>query len=107
MLVDVGLDEQGVLLGIQATGNILCQLLQGSAPQVGRCLSNSNGMQVSHKVEALIQVAPGTPVLDGTQVVAQMQVSGGLDAGEHPLLGYSSFSNHITHGKSRSFFVII
>ena len=83
----MGLDEQGVLLGIQTAGNVLCQLLQSAAAQIGRILPDGDGMQVGHEVETLIQVRSGTPVLDGTQVVTQMQVTGGLDAGEHSLLG--------------------
>ena len=34
MLVHMGLNEQGILLGIQAAGNVLGQLLQGAPPQV-------------------------------------------------------------------------
>ena len=91
VLVDMRLDEQGVLLRIQAAGDVLCQLLQSAAAQISRCLTNGDGMQVSHEVEALIQVASGAPVLDGAQIVAQVQITGGLDAGEHSLLCHDFF----------------
>ena len=95
MLMDMALNKQGILLRIQAAGNILCQLLQGSAPQIGGILPDGDGMQVRHKVKALIQIGPGAPVPDGPQVITQMQISAGLDTGEHSLLRLGS--NNFTH----------
>ena len=81
VLVDMALNEQSILLRVQAACNILCQLLQGTAAQVSGVLANGNGMQVSHKIEAVILVGTLCPILNGTQVRAQGQVAGGLDAG--------------------------
>ena len=83
---DVGLDEQGVLLRVQAAGDVLGQLLQGAAAQLGGLLTDGDGVHIGHKVVAVKLLGPGPPVLDGTQVVAQVQIAAGLDAGEHYFL---------------------
>ena len=101
VLVDVALDEQGVLLGVQAAGDILGQLFQGPAAQVGRGLADGDGVHIRHEVETVIIIRTGAPVLDGAQVVAQVQIAGGLDAGEHPLFHNRSFLNNFTHICSR------
>ena len=44
---------------------------------------DGDGMHIGHKVEAVELVRPGAPVLDGSQVVAQVELAAGLDAGEH------------------------
>ena len=85
MLVDMGLDEQGVLLGVQAAGDVLGQLLQGPAAQGCRVLADGDGVQVGHKIEALILIGTLGPVLHRAQVASQGQIAAGLDAGEHPL----------------------
>ena len=81
MLVNMALDKQGVLLRIQTAGNVLSQLLQSAAAQVSGILANGDGMQISHKVETVVLVGTLCPILNGTQVRAQGQVTGGLDAG--------------------------
>ena len=83
MLVNMGLNEESVLLRIQAAGNILSQLLQGPPPQSRRLLPHCDGVHIGHKIVAVELLGPGAPVTDGPQIVAQMQVSAGLDAGEH------------------------
>ena len=50
-------------------------------------------MHIRHKVKTIKLLAPGTPVLDSTEVVTQVQVTAGLDAGEHSFLG-----SHFFHG---------
>ena len=86
VLVHMGLDEQGVLLRIQAAGNVLSQLLQGTAAQICGSLADSNGVQVSHEIEALIQIRSCAPVLDGSEVVSDGEVSRGLNARENYFL---------------------
>ena len=103
MLVYMGLDKQGILLRVEATGNILCQLLQRTAAQIRGILANSNGMHVCHKVEALIQIRPCAPVLNCTQVIPQMQITGGLDAGKHSFPGCVGFGYHLTHNAHTPF----
>ena len=48
--------------------------------------------------EAFIQIAARAPVLDCAQVVAQVQVARGLDAGKHSLLrGIGYDFAHVGH----------
>ena len=51
--------------------------------ELRRGLAHGDGMHIGHKVEAVELVRPGAPVLDGPQVVAQVELAAGLDAGEH------------------------
>ena len=95
VLVYMALDEQGVLLGVKAAGDVLGQLLQGAAAQICGVLPNGNGVQICHEVEAIVVVCPLGPVLHSAQVAAQGQVSGGLDAGEHSFL----LLYYFTHNK--------
>ena len=99
MLVNVALDKQGILLRVQAAGNVLSQLLQGPPAQICRILPDRDGVQIRHEIITVKGISPLRPVLDGAQVRTQGQVTGGLDAGEHPFLG--SFRNNFTHKHSR------
>ena len=82
MLLDVGLDVEGVLLGVKTAGHVEGEGLVGAAAKVGGHLTDGDGMLVHHAVEALILLGVGREILDGTKVVADGQVSAGLDAGE-------------------------
>ena len=107
MLVNMALNKQSVLFRIQTAGDILSQLLQRTATQVSRVLPNSNGMQVSHKVEAIIFLCALGPVLHSTKVRAERQIAGGFNARKHSLFLYRFFLNDITHCGSLSFSQII
>ena len=102
VLVDVALDEQGVLLRIEAAGDILCKLLERAAAQLRGILPHGEGVQVGHEVVAVKLIGPRAPVLDRAQIVAQMQVAGGLDAREHYFFLYFVF-----HGCTLLFIQII
>ena len=94
MLMDMALNKQRILLGIQAAGNILGQLLQGTPAQVCGILPHSNGMQIRHKVETVKLICPLSPILHSAQIRAQGQITGGLDAGEHSFLCCNFFHNN-------------
>ena len=83
VLVDVGLDKEGVLLRVQAAGDILGQLLQRPAAQGGGVMAHRNGVEIRHKVVAVELLCPGPPVPYRPQVGAQCQITAGLDTGEH------------------------
>ena len=83
VLVHVGLDKNCVALRVQTAGDVLGHLLQSAAAELRRGLAHGDGMHIGHKVEAVELVRPGAPVLDGPQVVAQVELAAGLDAGEH------------------------
>ena len=110
VLVHMALDEQGVLLRIQAAGDVLSQLLQSPPPQIRGILPDGDGMEVCHKVEAVVFLRPLSPVFHGTQIAAQGQIAGGLDAGEHPLFRRGLIGKHFTHNvhiPSSEFFLIL
>ncbi len=88
MLVHVGLDKNCVALRVQTAGDVLSHLLQSAAAELRRGLAHGDGMHIGHKVEAVELVRPGAPVLDGSQVVAQVELAAGLDAGEHDFSGF-------------------
>ena len=83
VLMDVGLDKQGAFLRVQTAGNILRQLLQGAAAQGGGVLADCNGVQIGHKVVAVVFLDHLWPVAQGSQIGTQGQIAAGLDAGEH------------------------
>ena len=81
MLMNMALDKQRILLGVQTAGNVLGKLLQRTAAQIRGILPDGNGMQVSHKIEAVVLVRTLCPILHSTKIRAQGQITGGLDAG--------------------------
>ena len=106
VLTDMALDKQGVLLRVKTAGNVLRQLLQRAAAQVSRVLANGDGVKVCHKIEAVILLAAFRPILNGSQIAAQGQITGGLNAGKHSLFFFDFFHcihtsiqgyNHIAH----------
>ena len=82
VLLDVGLDVEGILLGVQTAGHVEGQGLVGAAAEVGGDLADGDGVLVHHAVEALVLLGVGGEILQGAKVVADGQVSAGLDAGE-------------------------
>ena len=86
MLVHMALQEEGVLLRVEAAGDVLGQLRGGAAAQLLRVLPHGQGVQVGHEVKAVELLGQLRPVFHRAQVVAQVQVAGGLDAGEHDFL---------------------
>ena len=83
VLMDMALDKQGVLLRVQAAGDVLGQLGHGAPAQLRRVLPHGDAVQVRHEIVAVKFLRQGRPVLHRAQIVAQVQVAGGLDAGEH------------------------
>ena len=79
----VALDEEGILLGVQAAGDILGQLAQGPPPQVRRVLPHGDGVLVHDAVVAVIGLAELHPVADGAHIGTQGQFAAGLDAAEY------------------------
>ena len=65
---DVGLDEQDVLLRVQAAGNIGRHLGQGVAAQVRRHLPHRDGVHIRQHVIAVIFIGQSRPVFDRAQI---------------------------------------
>ena len=56
--------------------------LQGLGPQLGRVLGDGEGVEVDDAEVGVVGVLVVDPVADGPQVVAEVDVTGGLDAGQ-------------------------
>ncbi len=82
---DLALIEDDASLGIDAGGQISGGHLAGVSTQQGRVLPDGDGVQVDDAVDALVLVLQRNEVSDRTQVVAQVQVAGRLNAGKNPL----------------------
>ena len=95
---NMGLDKQGILFGIQAAGNIGSQLLNGPAAQVSGILTDRDRMLIRHKIITVKIIHPVCPVLDGSQIIAQMQVAAGLYAGQHYFLFFHIYVSFRTAG---------
>ena len=82
---NVGLDEEDVLLRVQAAGDVSRQLGDGMAAQLRRHLPDGDGVHIRHHIVAVILVRESRPVADRAEIGAQGQVAGGLDAAQNPL----------------------
>ena len=80
VLRHVGLDEQRVLLGVQAAGDVLRQLLEASSSEVHRNLPHGDGVHVHDAVQAVILVLQRDPVFDCAHIRAQRQIAARLNA---------------------------
>ena len=81
----VGLNEEGVLLGVEAAGHVECEGLVGSLAQLGRYLSNGNCVKVNYAVECLVILGESGEILDCAEVVSYGKVSRGLYSRENDL----------------------
>jgi hypothetical protein len=61
-------------------GDFACGL-----PEFGWVLLNRNRVHIDHAEEAFIVMLHGDPVADSAQIIAKVQVSGRLHAGEYPV----------------------
>ncbi len=86
VLVHMALDKEGVLLRVKAAGDILGQLGHGAAAQLCRILPHGDAVQVGHEIITVEFVGQCRPVFHRAQVIAQVQIAGGLNAGEHGFL---------------------
>ena len=83
VLVDMTLDEQRRDVGVDADGQQhLCDL-EGASPQLGRILRLGERVQIDHAVERVGAVLIGHPVPERAEQVAELHITGGLDAREH------------------------
>ena len=90
VLGHVALDEQRAALGVEAGGQEVERGLVGPGPQLVRVDVEGQGVQVDDAVEGVVDVLVGHPVADGPEVVPQVEVAAGLQAGENSGHGGSS-----------------
>ena len=77
-----GLVEDDVLLGIDARRDHGGGHFAGIGDQFLRVLPHGDRMHVDDAENALEVVLEGNPVADCAEIVAEMEVAGGLNAGE-------------------------
>ena len=87
------LEVNDVLLRVKAAGDVLRKLRDRAAAQLCGVLTHGQAVQVGHEIIAVKLVSELRPVLDRAEVVAEVQVTGGLDAREHSFL----FSSVVIH----------
>ena len=93
VLGHVALHEQRAALRVQPGPEQLRGRDPGPAAQQGRVVPHRDRVQVHHAVERVVGLLQRHPLLDGAEVVAQVErVGGGLDAGEHARLMHAGES---------------
>jgi hypothetical protein len=83
VLVHLALGEQRAHLGVEPGGHQDLGDLERLGPQHGRVLGDGERVQVDDAVDGGVVVLRHHPAPDRTQVVAEVDVAGRLDAGEH------------------------
>ena len=67
--------------------------------QLGRILIHSDRVQIDDAADALVVALDFDPVLQGSQIVADVQIAGRLNAGEDAFFHcLTSFYTHVTVG---------
>src|ERR1700757_192502 len=74
--------EDDAALGVDPGGDVRGRDLARRGAQFGGVLRLGQRMQVDDAEDALVIVLQRDPVADRTEVIAEMQVAGWLDAGE-------------------------
>ena len=95
VLRHVGLDKERVLLGIEAAGNVLRELLERAATQRRRILTHGDRVHIGHEVVVVKFLVALRPVLDRAEVGPEGQIAAGLNAGQHHFLARRVF--HVFH----------
>ena len=83
MAPDMALDEDQTFFRVNAAGEQQGECLQGLLFALGRINMNGQGVQVSDEVIAVVLLLHLLPVLHSSEVVAQREDAGGLNAREN------------------------
>ena len=90
MFANLALVEDDMLFGVDPCGKIGGSHLTRVVGQFLRPAPHREGLRdrvlIHHAIDAFMTVLQGNEFLDGAQIVAQMEVASGLDAGENPVL---------------------
>ena len=76
----MALQKEGVLLRVEAAGDVLGQLRDGTTAQLLGLLPHGDGVQVGHEIIAFKLLRQLQPVFHRAQIISQVQIAGGLDA---------------------------
>ena len=75
MLMDVRLNEKSILLGIEAAGDVLRELLERSAPEVCGILAHRYRVHIRHKIVAVELIGSHAPVLYRAEIVSKVKIT--------------------------------
>ena len=80
---DLALVEHDVSGGIDARGDEGRRHLAGVVLELVRVLKHGDGVEVDHAVKAIVLGLKRHEARDGAEIIAEMQIAGGLNAGEY------------------------
>ena len=86
------LREQYAAFGIEPGSDQGRHHLVDAAAQGGGILRHGDGVQINDAEHALGFILHAHPVADGAQIIAQVQIAGGLNARENPLHAFFRFT---------------
>ena len=88
----LALIEDDVARGIDACGDEGRRHLAGVVLELVGVLEHGDGVEVDHAIEAIVLRLQRHEAGDGAEIVAGMQIAGGLNAREYAGLGLWSFA---------------
>src|SRR5712691_5280770 len=102
MLGHVGLHEHDAPLRVESRGQEADRHVERALPQGRHVVRLGDGVQVHDTEQALVLVLQPDPVLHRTEIVADVQLARGLNAGEHARHGLTSYGRERGHRKVRN-----
>lgn len=82
----MALSEDGRHVRVEADSEQHRGGAQGCSTDLAGCVGDGERMQVDHSVERIGTVLTVDPVTQGSEIVAEVQFAGGLDARQHAWL---------------------
>jgi hypothetical protein len=81
------LDEQRALVRVDAAGEKRGSQLASLASEFFWILFDGDGVKIDDAKEVLLLVLSVNPAFEGTDIVAQLWIAGGLNSAENPFAG--------------------
>ena len=85
MAADRRLIEYNAVCGIDPRCNVCCGYFSSRLPQRGWVLRNRDRVQIDDAKDAVVVVLHSHPIADSAQIVAQVQVTRGLNSTEYAI----------------------
>ena len=83
MLSDMTLHEEDAAFGVESTRQQELRQPQGGIAELALSEGQGQGVEIDNAEDRVGAILHVHPVADRSEVVAQVQVTAGLDAGEH------------------------
>src|SRR3989442_8601208 len=97
----VGWNKHDATLGLESRRKQADRHVERALPQRRRVVGLGDGVQVHDAEQALVLVLQPHPVLHGTEIIADVQLARGLNAGEDARHGLTSYGRERGHRKVR------